>query len=254
MNTSLTIDPNLPRRKFIKSFTLVGASSLLLGKAWRADVLAEIQPVADPNTAIFRLKVSEYPALGMDFGSVRISTSSVAGTRSTSIFPVIMINRARANQFHVLDAACTHEGCILPIFNAATRRVQCLCHGSQFGIDGRLLRGPAGQPLFNYNSSFDGKDTLTLEVPDRGFSVTSSRVQTTPGWVELQFLGFLGIQYEVHSRASLTDPWRATPFALTSDGPADQMVFKGQDDFAKLYVPTTEAIAFLSVAMRLRQV
>jgi Rieske Fe-S protein len=245
---------HLPRRRFIKTFSLVSASSVLLGKAWRAEVLAEIQPIADPNTAVFRLKVSEYPALANDFGSVRISTSPVAGTNSTSIFPVIMINRWRGNQFYALDAACTHEGCILPILNTATQRIECLCHGSRFGADGRLLRGPAGQPLFQYHSSFDGKDTLTIDVPDRGFSVTSSKVQTFPGRVELQFLGFENFEYEVHSRAGLMEPWQATTFSLTPDGPADQTVFKGQDDFAKLYVPAPGATAFLAVSVRLRQV
>ena len=230
------------------------ASSFVLGKAWNVKVLAELQRLADTDTAVFRVKVSEYPALAKDFGSVRISTSPVAGTDSTSIFPVIMINRAPGNQFYALDAACTHEGCILPTLNAASQRVECLCHGSRFGVDGRLLRGPAGQGLFRYNSSFDGQDTLTIAVPDRGFSVASSRVQTIPGRVELQFLGFQNIQYKVNARSALTEPWRTTPFALTPAGPPDQTVFKGQDDFAKLYVPITEATVFLAVAMSLRQV
>src|SRR5205823_11961986 len=166
--------------------------------------------------------VSEYPALAKDFGSVRISTSPVAGTDTTSIFPVIMINRAPGNQFYALDAACTHEGCILPTLNPANQRSECLCHGSRFGVDGRLLRGPAGQALFKYHSSFDGRDTLAIEVPDRGFSVTSSKVQTFPERVELEFLGFQNIQYEVNARGSLSDVWRATAFALTPDGSADQ--------------------------------
>jgi nitrite reductase/ring-hydroxylating ferredoxin subunit len=247
-------EPNFPRRRFIRNFTVVTAWSFAFGKIWNANVLAELQPPTDLNTAIFRINLSEFPPLAKDFGSVRVSTSPVAGTNSTSIFPVIMINRAPGNQFHALDAACTHEDCILPTLNAANQRVECLCHGSRFGVDGRLLRGPAGQALLQYNSSFDGQDTLTIEVPDRGFSVTSSKVQTTPGRVELQFLGFQNIQYEVNSRASLDEPWRVTPFALTPEGPSDQTVFKGRDDFANLYVPTTGKTAFFGVAMRMLQV
>lgn len=254
MNTKLPFELNVPRRRFIKNFAVVTAWSFAFGKIWKANVLAELQTLADPNTAIFRLQVSEYPALAKDFGSVRISTSSVTGTNSTSIFPVIMINRAPGNQFHALNAACTHEDCILPTLNAANQRVECRCHGSRFGVDGRLLRGPAGQALLKYSSSFDGQDTLAVEVPDRGFSVTSSKVQTTPARAELEFLGFQSIQYEVNARSSLTESWRSIPFALTANGAANETVFQGKDDFAKLYVPTTEATAFLAVAMRLRQV
>jgi hypothetical protein len=49
-------------------------------------------------------------------------------------------------------------------------------------------------------------------------------------------------------------PWQATSFSLTPDGPVDQTVFKGRDDFAKLYVPATGVSAFLAVSVRLRQV
>ncbi len=248
------VDLNLPRRSFIKHFTIATAWSLVPERIWKAKVLAEIQPVTDPNTAVFRLNVSEYPALAKDFGSVRISTSGVVGTNSSSIFPVIMVNRAPGNQFYALDAACTHEGCILPTFNAAARRVECLCHGSRFSVDGGLLRGPAGEGLLKYNSFFDGANTLRIEVPDRGFSVTYSKIQSTPGRVGLQFLAFENIQYEVNTRGSLAETWRSIPFALTPGGAADATLFKGQDDFATLYVPVREDFGFLAVAMRLRQV
>jgi len=247
-------DPSSSRRKFVKSFALLTASSFLLGRRWTAIVLAEVRPLANANTAVFRIKVTDYPALAKDYGSVRISTSAVAGTRSTSIFPVIMINRALGNRFHALDAACTHEGCILPTLNAATRRMECRCHGSRFAVNGALLRGPAGQELVQYHSSFDGKDTLTIEVPELGFSLVSSKLQTSPGRVQLEFLAFQNIQYEVNTRALFSEPWQSVPFAVTPEGPIDQTIFNGKDDFAKLYVSTTKASAFLAVSMRLRQV
>jgi Rieske Fe-S protein len=41
---------------------------------------------------------------------------------------------------------CTHLGCLLR-FNAAETSWDCPCHGSRFDVDGRVLEGPAVDPL-----------------------------------------------------------------------------------------------------------
>ena len=43
---------------------------------------------------------------------------------------------------HAVSAVCTHMGCILG-WNSAEKSWDCPCHGSRFGIDGRVLHGPA---------------------------------------------------------------------------------------------------------------
>ena len=47
---------------------------------------------------------------------------------------------------HAVSLRCTHLGCLLR-FNAAERSWDCPCHGSRFGVDGRVLEGPAVRPL-----------------------------------------------------------------------------------------------------------
>lgn len=47
---------------------------------------------------------------------------------------------------HIVSATCTHAGCVVH-FNPFERCWDCPCHGSQFGIDGRVLAGPALKPL-----------------------------------------------------------------------------------------------------------
>jgi glycine/D-amino acid oxidase-like deaminating enzyme/nitrite reductase/ring-hydroxylating ferredoxin subunit len=47
---------------------------------------------------------------------------------------------------HARSAACTHLGCHLH-WNSFERCWDCPCHGSQFGIDGAVLNGPAIHPL-----------------------------------------------------------------------------------------------------------
>ena len=47
---------------------------------------------------------------------------------------------------HAVSPACTHMGCLVH-FNKAERSWDCPCHGSRFGIDGRVLQGPAVKDL-----------------------------------------------------------------------------------------------------------
>ena len=47
---------------------------------------------------------------------------------------------------HAVSAVCTHMGCILG-WNRADRTWDCSCHGSRFGIDGRVIHGPATADL-----------------------------------------------------------------------------------------------------------
>ena len=65
---------SVSRRRFVKTFALGTASSVLFGKVWRASVLADITP-SGPGR--LKIKVSDYPALGVDFGSVRLGFNPI---------------------------------------------------------------------------------------------------------------------------------------------------------------------------------
>jgi glycine/D-amino acid oxidase-like deaminating enzyme/nitrite reductase/ring-hydroxylating ferredoxin subunit len=47
---------------------------------------------------------------------------------------------------HAVSLRCTHLGCLVR-FNAAETSWDCPCHGSRFDVDGRVLEGPAVDPL-----------------------------------------------------------------------------------------------------------
>jgi len=47
---------------------------------------------------------------------------------------------------HAVSPTCTHLGCEVR-FNPAERSWDCPCHGSRFDVDGRVLEGPAVNPL-----------------------------------------------------------------------------------------------------------
>ena len=73
---------------------------------------------------------------------------------------------------NTLYKVCTHLGCIYP-WNDALVRFACPCHGSQFGLDGTYLAGPAPRNLdrfvfeiFDANGKSLGKsDGTAIPLP-----------------------------------------------------------------------------------------
>ena len=65
----------------------------------------------------------------------------------------IYVGEARAwlhndgGELIALDAVCPHLGCLVQQRDTAVPGYHCPCHGSEFGEDGELERGPAERPL-----------------------------------------------------------------------------------------------------------
>jgi cytochrome b6-f complex iron-sulfur subunit len=64
----------------------------------------------------------------------------------------IMVVRVSDAQVIALSAICTHAGCSMD-YAAAQHLLNCACHGSQFSIDGKVLRGPANRSLCLYTAT-----------------------------------------------------------------------------------------------------
>src|SRR5262245_33841785 len=129
----------LTRRRFVKTFALGTAFSTLFGKTWRASVLAEI---TRSNVGLLRVKLSDYPALLEDFGSVRIGINPIDNPFGAlgSFYP-ILINHETGATYYALDSGCSHAGCVVPPYDSFVEAIICPCHGSGYAIDGRLLNG-----------------------------------------------------------------------------------------------------------------
>lgn len=56
------------------------------------------------------------------------------------------VARTRDGSVHAVDAVCPHLGCVVA-FNSGDETWDCPCHGSRFGIDGRVIDGPAVDAL-----------------------------------------------------------------------------------------------------------
>lgn len=73
----------------------------------------------------------------------------------------VVRTQATPPAFAALSLICTHQGCDAAVASATL--IECPCHGSQFGSDGHVVRGPAQLPLAQIATSYDPQtDELTI--------------------------------------------------------------------------------------------
>lgn len=136
-----------------REFLLTATSLLGLGLCLPA-VLSVLQGCSseskqptEPGGTI-ELDLSTVPELQQVGGAVKKRFGERNGGR-----PVLII-RLSPTEFVVLSTVCTHQGVEvnLPEGNV----IRCPAHGSRFATDsGRVLQGPAMQPLQRFPSQYD---------------------------------------------------------------------------------------------------
>jgi|SRR6185503_4533078 len=246
--------PNPSRRQFVKTVMFGTAASMLLGRPWKATVMAQAAGPSD-DVGVFRVKVTDYPALQLDYGSVRLGFNPIdTFFGPLGAFYPILINRESATKYYALDTFCSHAGCIVPTYDEPEGVIRCLCHGSAYALDGSLVNGPASNPLIRYPATFDGVDTLSIEIPGLAYSVTSSVVQSgeDPRF-QLDFPTFDAVEYEVQFRQNVRDAWQPVLFALSPDGPADQASLIGNTAPATVFVDRTAPTGFYTVSIKVME-
>ncbi|HKS38324.1 MAG TPA: Rieske (2Fe-2S) protein [Verrucomicrobiae bacterium] len=256
---------NPSRRKFIRTFTLLTATSSLLGRTWTNTLIAQVLP----KGGVLRLRLSDFPALQTDFGSVRIGPSDVIAAPVSgapqcrkprnpipSLYPLI-INRASGGQFHVLSSECTHEGCAVAKFaGGATGFMQCSGHGSRFRLDGSVIAGtgPANFPLVSYAVELEAASVLRIALPEVFFEFSTMGVApANTNRLALNFLASTNLTYEVRYQETLGGPSTNVPFSTTPGG-TNQASIPGIDDFVTVYVERQGPAGFYQIAMRVSEV
>jgi nitrite reductase/ring-hydroxylating ferredoxin subunit len=251
----------LQRRRFLKTFTFATAYSSLLGRSWTNIFAAEVQPLTAPSRGTLRVRLQDFPALLQESGSVRLGIHPLRGsppsgpTPNGQFYPVI-INRGPNDTFFALNSRCTHQGCVVDGMDASNL-INCPCHGSIFSIDGRRISGPATAPLTKYTVSFDGRDTLEVQIPNLGYSIVGSNVQEAGNGnarVRLDFRALRNVEYEVQFRKSIEENPTPIAFATTSDGPFEESVFTVTSNRdVSLFVERNSTTGFYVVAVRVSE-
>ena len=246
------------RRRFIKTFVLGAASAAVAGRPWRGAFLAQAAPT-DPDVGILKIKLSDYPSLLDELGSVRLGLNPMAldSTGPIGFFYPILINRGFGNEFYALDSYCHHEGWVVPPYDSFDGCMTCPHERSKYAIDGALISGPASGPLDRFNLTYDGDETLTIEIPRLGYSVSAIPIQsTTPPKLLLDFPTKEYVEYEVQFRQRMQDAWTIVPFSRSLDGAEDSLSMIA-DPFepstypnASIYVSRTRAMGFYAVSVK----
>jgi Rieske Fe-S protein len=63
--------------------------------------------------------------------------------------------------FGVIAGICTHLGCVVA---STPEGFDCPCHGSKFGHDGKVVRGPAPSPLLWYELALAADGQIVVDT------------------------------------------------------------------------------------------
>jgi hypothetical protein len=237
----------LTRRRVIKQFSLCTAASIIGGQLWTGRVLASIG--TGGNVGVIKIKLSDYPALQSDYGSVQFKFNNAIGT----YYP-FTVTRAPNNVFHSVDTRCNHADCVVSPYNESTGLIECPCHGSQFSISGELLQGPATAPLTCYNTTFNAtNEVVSVEVPALYTTISTVSVQSTTASsirLKLQFRSLnSSFVYRVQYQQTLTDAPVYVQFSNSTGGAASQSQVTGNSGTRSVYVDATGTTGFFAVVL-----
>ena len=104
-------------------------------------------------------------ALGEE-SNVFVATTEDMKLNSAKFFrfldsPAVLVRLPDGN-YKALSAKCTHMGCTVA-FESKEDDLLCECHGSIFNLNGKVLKGPAVEPLPVYAVSIAG-DKIYVSV------------------------------------------------------------------------------------------
>ena len=90
----------------------------------------------------------------MTFRRTRVDGWKVISEKSTA-----WVVKSADNKITAFGPQCTHLGCAYHR-EEGKNEFLCPCHTSLFGIDGRVIAGPAPRPLDRYETKVEGKKLL----------------------------------------------------------------------------------------------
>jgi Rieske Fe-S protein len=76
----------------------------------------------------------------------------------------VLFIRDSEKTVRIFNAHCTHKGCIVK-YSKKDNRIECPCHGSQYDLNGNVLKGPAPRALQTHPGALEGNQII-VEFPD----------------------------------------------------------------------------------------
>ena len=79
--------------------------------------------------------------------------------KKSPVGAVLVVRTSPTSNLSAVNPTCTHAGCPLT-WAAKSQKFVCPCHASEFGTDGKVLKGPASKPLKTYKAKIEGNSVL----------------------------------------------------------------------------------------------
>ncbi len=127
------------RRSLLRLGMGTGVAAMLSGCGLFGSRKADV--VAQPQDHAISLTPEESSVLLASEGSLLV--------RPQGLKDKILVIHSRDGGLHAVSSVCTHMGCDV-LYDKDLGQIRCPCHGSQYGVDGHNLRGPAQRPLRQY--------------------------------------------------------------------------------------------------------
>ncbi len=161
-NTAVT------RRTFLETLFTASIASMALPSTLLGTITPQLKQQGTTLSGAYLVKLSEYPVLHNILGSVRL----IVQDSSSSFF--VIVTRTGEDEFKAVNGWCPHNGFRVRKANSEGILI-CEAHFSEFEPDGTFIWGPAnGQNLLSYPATYDGDDTVSIEIPNLPSSVTAN--------------------------------------------------------------------------------
>jgi len=143
----------------MKRYDFFSALGITAGMIFMAPVVSSCSKdsASDPATGGNNNNNTNNSNSSVDF-TIDLSTpaySSLNNNGGSVVKSGIIIARTSSGSYVALASACTHQGATIG-FEGTANRFHCANHGSNFGLDGSVLNGPATSALKKYNTLLTG--------------------------------------------------------------------------------------------------
>ncbi len=161
------------RRNFLKLLLTAVVTTTACPHKFLGKIVPTISQKDDKILGIFGINIYKYPPLLNIWGSVRVFIEGTIG-----YFPKVIVTRVPFDEFGVdftaLAELCPHEGQYVKDLDPDLHIFECSGHGTIFDAAGKYLWGPAAKDLTRFDLTFNGVDTIYIEIPALPTSVPES--------------------------------------------------------------------------------
>lgn len=128
-----------------------------VGVGWLASSL----PVAIAACASPTTQTKPSPSKGgFNIGTVaQLDKNQQLLNKNSPVGSVLVVRTTSGSKLSAVNPTCTHAGCTVG-WQANAQKFVCPCHKSEFGADGKVLKGPAAKPLKTYQAKIEGNSVL----------------------------------------------------------------------------------------------